>query len=131
MRLGLSERIAIEAGIYRRDSLAQIAKQIGISRKSLSKEIRQNRTFAPAAKFNGNVDLLQNVRDNVFAEITFADMSAYFAGNSTVGHFVPPMLLSPASVLNLLRMFAMSASFEEAVPVIAPTMLPHRRMLLL
>lgn len=53
MRLGLSERIAIEAGIYRRDSLAKIAKQIGISRKSLSKEIRQNRTFAPAAKFNG------------------------------------------------------------------------------
>ena len=35
------------------------------------------------------VDLLQNIRDNVFAEITFADMSAHFAGNSTVGHFVP------------------------------------------
>ena len=53
MRLGLSERVAIEAGIYRRDSLEKIAKDIGISRKSLSKEIRQNRTFAPAAKFNG------------------------------------------------------------------------------
>lgn len=53
MRLGLSERIAIEAGIYRRDSFAEIAKQIGISTKSLSKEIRQNRTLAPAAKFNG------------------------------------------------------------------------------
>ena len=53
MRLGLSERVAIEAGIYRRDSLEKIAKDIGISRKSLSKEIRQNRTLAPAAKFNG------------------------------------------------------------------------------
>ena len=55
MRSGLSECIAIEAGIYRRDSLAKIAKQIGISRKSPSKEIRQNRTFALAAKFNGKV----------------------------------------------------------------------------
>ena len=53
MRLGLSERVAIEAGIYRRDSLTKIAKDTGISRKSLSKEIRQNRTLAPAAKFNG------------------------------------------------------------------------------
>ena len=53
MRLGLSERVAIEAGIYRRDSLAKIAKDIGISRKSLSKELRQNRTLAPGAKFNG------------------------------------------------------------------------------
>lgn len=46
MRLGLSERVAIEAGIYRRDSLEKIAKDIGISRKSLSKEIRQNRTLS-------------------------------------------------------------------------------------
>lgn len=53
MRLGLSERIVIEAGIYRRVSLAKIAKQIGINKKSVSKKIRQNRTFAPAAKFNG------------------------------------------------------------------------------
>lgn len=53
MRLGLSERTAIEAAIYRRESFAEIAKQIGISTKSLSKEIRQNRTMAPAARFNG------------------------------------------------------------------------------
>ena len=131
MRLGLSERIAIEAGIYRRDSLAQIAKQIGISRKSLSKEIRQNRTFAPAAKFNGNVDLLQNVRDNVFAEIISVDVSAFFAGKSTVELFVQLIPRSPVSVLNRLHMFAMFVSFEEAVPVIVPTMLPHRHMLLL
>jgi len=53
MRLGLSERTAIEAGIYRRESFAEIAKKIGISTKSLSKEIRLNRTIAPGAKFNG------------------------------------------------------------------------------
>ena len=64
------------------------------------------------------VDLLQNIRDNVFAEITFADMSAFIAGKSTVGRFVLPMPPSPARKLNLPRMFAMSASFEEAVPVI-------------
>ena len=53
MRLGLSERTAIESGIYRRDNLSDIAKQLGISRKSISKEIRQNRTFSPAPRFNG------------------------------------------------------------------------------
>ena len=53
MRLGLSERIAIEAGIYRRDSLEKIAKDIGISRRAVSEEIRRNRTLAPAARYNG------------------------------------------------------------------------------
>ena len=53
MRLGLSERVAIEAGIYRRDSLAKNAKDSGISRKFLPKEIQQNRILAPAAKLNG------------------------------------------------------------------------------
>ena len=53
MRLGLSERTAIEAGIYRRISLSKMAKQMGISAKSISKEIRQNRTFSRAPRFNG------------------------------------------------------------------------------
>ena len=34
MRLGLSERTAIEAGIYNRASFAEIAKQIGVSKKT-------------------------------------------------------------------------------------------------
>lgn len=53
MRLGLSERTMIEAGLYRRDNLTEIAKKIGVSPKTVSNEIRQNRTLAPAAKFNG------------------------------------------------------------------------------
>ena len=77
------------------------------------------------------VDLLQNVRDNVFAEINSADGSAYFTGKSTVEHFVQPIPRSPVSVLNGLHMFAISVNFEEVVPVIVPTMLPHRHMLLL
>lgn len=52
-RIGLSERVAIEAGLYRKDSLTKIAKDIGISRKSLSEEIRRNRTVSPAARYNG------------------------------------------------------------------------------
>jgi len=52
-RLGLSERIAIEAGIYRKDSFAQIAKQIGVKARAVSEEIRRNRTLAPAPRFNG------------------------------------------------------------------------------
>ena len=77
------------------------------------------------------VDLLQNARDNVFAEIVSADMSVYFAEKLTVEQFAPDMLLFPANALTRLRMFAMFASFEEAAPAIAPTMLPHRLMLLL
>ena len=77
------------------------------------------------------VDFLQNARDNVFAEIVSADMSVYFAEKLTVEQFAPDMLLFPANALTRLRMFAMFASFEEAAPAIAPTMLPHRLMLLL
>lgn len=51
--LGLSERMAIEAGLYRKDSLAQIAKQIGVQTRAVSEEIRRNRTIAPAPRFNG------------------------------------------------------------------------------
>lgn len=131
-RFGLSERTAIEAGIYRRASFAQIAKEIGTTARSVSEEIRRNRTLSPAAKFNGkDCSLLQNARDNVFAEIVSADMSVYFAEKLTVEQFAPDMLLFPANALTRLRMFAMFASFEEAAPAIAPTMLPHRLMLLL
>lgn len=51
-RIGMSERLAIEAGLYRQDSLTVIAKNIGVSRKSLSKELRLNRTFALAPRYN-------------------------------------------------------------------------------
>lgn len=53
MRLGLSERTAIEAGIYNRASFAEIAKQIGVSKKTVSNEIRKNRTLSPAPRYNG------------------------------------------------------------------------------
>lgn len=52
-RLGLAERIAIEAGIYRKDSLEKIAKDIGIRRRAVSEEIRRNRTLSPAPRYNG------------------------------------------------------------------------------
>ena len=52
-RLGLSERVAIEAAIYRKSSFAEIAKQLGIQPRAVSDEIRRNRTLAPAPRFNG------------------------------------------------------------------------------
>lgn len=52
-RFGLSERTAIEAGIYRRASFSQIAKEIGSTARSVSAEIRRNRTLSIAPKFNG------------------------------------------------------------------------------
>lgn len=45
-RFGLSERTAIEAGIYRRASFSQIAKKIGSTARSVSAEIRRNRTLS-------------------------------------------------------------------------------------
>ena len=52
-RFGLSERTAIEAGIYRRASFAEIAKQIGTTPRAVSEEIRRNRTISAAPRFNG------------------------------------------------------------------------------
>lgn len=45
-RLTLSERIVIEYGIYEKLMLSEIAKKIGKSADSVSKEIRTNRTIA-------------------------------------------------------------------------------------
>lgn len=52
-RLALSERTAIESGIYRRDSFAEIAKHIGMSPRAVSEEIRRNSTKSPAPRYNG------------------------------------------------------------------------------
>lgn len=53
MRIGLSERTAIEAGIYRKLTFTEIGKQIGMQKRAVSEEIRRNRTIVPAVKFNG------------------------------------------------------------------------------
>ncbi|WP_147644581.1 helix-turn-helix domain-containing protein, partial [Subdoligranulum variabile] len=41
-RMTLSDRIAIEAGIYARKNLTEIAKTIHKSRRHVSEEIRRN-----------------------------------------------------------------------------------------
>ena len=52
-RLGLSERTAIEAGIYQRLTFTEISKQINVSVKSISNEVRRNRSVSPAPRYNG------------------------------------------------------------------------------
>lgn len=52
-RLTLSERIAIEGGIYGRLSLSEIAKRIGKSTETVSREIRKNRTIVKGDRPNG------------------------------------------------------------------------------
>lgn len=52
-RLTLSERIAIESGIYERLPLNEIAKKIGKSPETVSREIRRNRTIARGDRPNG------------------------------------------------------------------------------
>ena len=51
--IGFAERMIIEAGIARHESLASIAKQINVQQRAVSEEIRKNRTLIPAARFNG------------------------------------------------------------------------------
>lgn len=46
-RMTLSDRIAIEAGIYARKSLSKIAEQIHKSRRHISEELRRNGTKIP------------------------------------------------------------------------------------
>ena len=53
MRLGLSERTSIEAGIYRRMSFAEIARQLGVQPRAISEEIRRNRILSPATRYFG------------------------------------------------------------------------------
>ena len=51
--IGFAERVAIEAGICRQESLAAIAKDINVQPRAVSEEIRRNRTLLPAARYNG------------------------------------------------------------------------------
>lgn len=52
-RITLSERAAIEAGIYARLSLSEIAKKIQMSTKAVSRELRQNSTHIQGERPNG------------------------------------------------------------------------------
>ena len=121
-RFGLSERTAIEAGIYRSDQLQDLFQQkFGVTAPC---QLRPSSMVRIA-------DSLQNAHVNAFAGISFADRNVYFAEKSIAERSALPIPHSPVCVSNLLHMFAMSASCGEAVSVIAPTMLPHRHMLLL
>ena len=50
---GLADRVAIEAGLYRQDSLAAIARELKVQTRAVSEEIRRNRTLLPAPRCNG------------------------------------------------------------------------------
>lgn len=52
-RLTLSDRVAIEAGIYARKTFKGIAQEIGKHPSTISREIKANRTFVPGARFYG------------------------------------------------------------------------------
>ena len=58
-RLTLAERIVIECGIYQKLKLSEIAKKIGKSPESVSREIRTNRTIAPGEHHFGRIVTLQ------------------------------------------------------------------------
>lgn len=53
-RIKLSDRMAIEAGLYAKSSLTAIAKKIGESEKYVSEELRRNRTIVPGERVNEN-----------------------------------------------------------------------------
>ena len=131
-RFGLSERTAIEAGIYRRASFSQIAKEIGSTARSVSAEIRRNCTLSIAPKFNGKDCRFaaECTRQCVCGDF-LCRQECVFCRKIDCRTLCPAIPHSPVCVSNLLHMFAMSASCGEAVSVIAPTMLPHRHMLLL
>ncbi len=53
-RIKLSDRMAVEAGLYAKLSLTEIAKKIGKSEKYVSEELRRNRIVVPGEKVNEN-----------------------------------------------------------------------------
>lgn len=53
-RMGISERMAIETGIYGKQSFDTIAGKIGKAPRFVSEEIRRNRTLVRGEKPNGN-----------------------------------------------------------------------------
>ena len=53
-RMTLSDRIAIEAGIYAKLSFEQIGRKIGKTATAVSKEIRKNSTFIRGEHLLGN-----------------------------------------------------------------------------
>ena len=52
-RMTLSERVAIEAGIYAHKTLTEIAERIGKSRRHVSEELRKNGTRVPGEHLFG------------------------------------------------------------------------------
>ena len=53
-RINLSDRMAIEAGLYAKQNLTEIARKIGKSEKYVSEELRRNRTVVPGERVNEN-----------------------------------------------------------------------------
>lgn len=43
-RITFKERVRIEAGIYAKESFSKIAKELGRSTSSITREVKQNRT---------------------------------------------------------------------------------------
>jgi len=130
MRLGLPERIAIEAGIYRRDSLEKIAKDIGISRRAVSEEIRRNRTLPLLQDTTERiVGLQRNVFNSLYVKMFTVVFHAYYAGKLIALPFAPLMPQLPAYLLTGLPMFVTFARAEEVVRPTEPITLPRRPML--
>ena len=59
-RITLSQRIAIESGIYQSQTFKEIPEKIGISVQTISNEIRLNRTFTPGDKPFGKASRYQS-----------------------------------------------------------------------
>lgn len=59
-RITLSQRIAIESGIYQSQTFKEMPEKIGISVQTISNEIRLNRTFTPGDKPFGKASRYQS-----------------------------------------------------------------------
>ena len=68
-RFTLAERIGIECGIYQKLKLSEIAKKIGKTPGSVSREIRTNRTVAPGESIRAErtAALPENAKQKAYA----------------------------------------------------------------
>ena len=51
-RITFKERVRIEAGIYAKESFSKVAKELGRSTSSITREVKQNRTWLKKLRLN-------------------------------------------------------------------------------
>lgn len=122
-RMTLSDRITIEAGLYARKSLTEIAKSIHKSRQHVSKEIQRNGTQTPGK----DLPHAAAGRRKELCEKRIAFILVAPTGKWTARRYAEPFRIVPVNNLKDRRMYAMNAQTRESANWTESTTLRSRQ----